>query len=119
MGKGFFVFLKVSICGVFLAILAGSCGGNEKTFTIEGTLDNAGLVQTVVLQEGDRTLDSVFLTENGRFRLRRTASQPRLFTLRAGGHRFPVILQNGDHVTFRADLSAADGQYTVSGSPLS
>src|SRR5690606_7444652 len=110
-------FLKLSVCSLLLVAMGGSCGGGEQTFTIEGTLEQASHVRTVVFQEGDRKLDSVFLNEKGQFRIRRTASQPRLFTLVAGNNRFPVILQNGDHVTLRADLSLGTGEYAVSGSP--
>lgn len=119
MGHIFKYFFRSRMyVGIAVAWLGVACSGGEKTFTIEGTLEGTGSVQTVVLQEGDRKLDSVFLAENGRFRLRRTATQPRLFTLVVGTNRFPVILQNGDHLTFRADLAKGDGSYTVSGSDL-
>lgn len=109
----FSLFLLLSI-----SILAG-CKTDKKEFAIEGTILNAGNIQTVVLYEGDRKLDSAFLTENGKFRLQRSASQPRLFRLVAGKHFFPVILQNGDLLRFKADLQDEEGDYEVSGSELS
>lgn len=96
-----------------------SCQSGPSDFTIEGVIENAGIVKTVVLYEGDRKLDSAFLTENGRFVLKRMASQPRLFRLKAGKFEYPVILNNGEKLSFRADLQDEEGDYEVSGSLLS
>ncbi len=101
------------------AILAlSACVGNDG-FTIDGQIGNAGGVKTVVLYEGERRLDSVFLNEQGRFRFRRTASYPRLFTLEAGRNKYHLILQNGDEVSFRTDFAQESHDYEVTGSPLS
>lgn len=105
------------LCSV-LAIGFWSCS-SDKSFTINGQFDEAAGVQTVVLYEGERKLDSAFLTENGRFKFTRTASQPRLFTLRAGGKQYYLIVQNGENVDFKANLNAEAEDYEVSGSDLS
>ncbi len=102
----------------FLIALLSACTNNEQ-FTIDGQVDHAGNIQTVSLYEGDRKLDSVFLNEQGKFVLRRTASHPRLLTLQAGKNRYHLILQNGDRVAFRADLTSETNEYEISGSPLS
>lgn len=113
MNRFFSLFL------VFLLLIVSACKSGKNEFTIEGIVQNAGNIQTVVLYEGERKLDSAFLTENGRFKLQRKASHPRLFRLEAGKHFFPVILQNGDKLNFKADLHNEDGDYEVSGSELS
>lgn len=106
------------VVGAILVTLA-ACSG-ESGFVINGQIANAGGVRTVVMYEGDRVLDSVFLTESGKFRFQRTASHPRLLTLEAGGHRYHFILQNGDQVSFHTDFREESGSsYTISGSDLS
>ncbi len=95
-----------------------TCAGEEH-FVVDGHVENAGNIRTVALYDGDRKLDSVFLNERGEFRFRRVATQPRLLTLEAGKSRYQLILQNGDRVVFRTDLSEPSGNYEVSGSPLS
>lgn len=109
----YLVFLSVCIGGL------SACSESEKGFLIEGTFTELGSIQTVALYEGDRKLDSAFVNEKGQFRLSRTASQPRLFTLVAGRHHYPVILQNGDKLGIQADLTNADGDYEITGSELS
>lgn len=98
--------------------MLGSCTGDE-VFIIEGQVVNADHIQTVVLLEGERKLDSVFLDEQGRFNFRRSASHPRLLTLEAGRNRYYLILKNGDRVSFQANLSEPADSYDVSGSPFS
>lgn len=111
------IFYWIFLSGSLLAL--GACTGEEKGFLIEGTFTELGHIQTVALYEGDRKLDSAFVNEKGQFRLRRTASHPRLFTLVAGRHHYPVILQNGDKLSIRANLNDENGDYEVSGSDLS
>lgn len=95
-----------------------SCA-DEEVFVIDGQVLNAGQVQTVALYEGERKLDSVFVNEEGRFKLQRSAPHARLLTLEAGRNRYHLILQNGDRVSFRADVSEPADTYEVTGSPLS
>lgn len=103
----------------FCALLAAAACSGDNGFVINGKIDNAGGIQTVILYEGDRKLDSAFLTENGKFRFQRATSQPRLLTVEAGTHRYHLILQQGDDVSFQADLTANSDVYVVSGSELS
>ncbi|MBK1438946.1 AhpC/TSA family protein [Parapedobacter sp. ISTM3] len=109
---------NIAILLGWVSVLFLACSGNE-AFTIDGQIDNAGNIKTVLLYEGDRKLDSVFLNEKGAFRFRRAASHPRLLTLEAGINRYHVILQNGDQLSFRADLTKDSDDYEISGSPLS
>src|SRR5690554_5325635 len=113
MKKYFFYLLIASIAATLVA-----CGGEKQEFVIDGTIHQAGNLRTIALYEGERKLDSAFFNERGQFKLRRTASHPRLFTLVVGSHRFPVILENGDRMTLEADLMNESGDYQVSGSPL-
>ena len=101
-----------------LGIMFWSCA-DEEVFVIDGQVLQANQVQTVVLYEGERKLDSVFLNEEGRFKLQRSAPHARLLTLQAGQNRYHLILQNGDRVSFRADVTDPADTYEVSGSPLS
>src|SRR5690606_7519337 len=110
-------FNLLSVSGL-PAGLAG-CTDGEKGFVIDGTFKQVGNIQTVVLHEGDRKRDTALLNESGQFKVRRTASHPRLFTLVAGNHHFPVILQNGEHLKIAADLMDKSENYEVSGSELS
>lgn len=108
--------LAVIIGGMLLFLMA--CTSTAE-FTLDGRLENAGNIRTVVLYEGDRKLDSAFLNERGEFRFRRAAPHPRLFTLESGKHRYHLILQDGDRASFSADLSQGSETYEISGSPLS
>src|SRR5690606_14064749 len=102
-----------------IAVLTLAGCSEENGFVIHGQFDNAGGIQTVVMYEGDRRLDSAFLTESGRFRFQRAASHPRLITLEAGSNRYHLILQDGDDVSLQAELMQESDVYTVSGSELS
>ncbi|WP_257669134.1 TlpA disulfide reductase family protein [Parapedobacter tibetensis] len=99
-------------------LIFSACGGHDG-FTVDGQISNAGSTKTVVLYEGERKLDSVFLNEQGKFKLHRTASHPRLLTLVAGKNKYHLILKNGDEVSFEADLMQNADIYKVEGSPLS
>jgi len=110
--------IRLSVITGILACLLSACA-NDDQFTIEGEIHHAGNIRTVVLYEGDRKLDSVFLNEQGEFVLRRAAANPRLFTLQAGNNKYHLILQNGDRVMFRTDLMSEGNTYELSGSPLS
>lgn len=109
---------KYAVFAVLTMLTLAACSGGNG-FVINGQLDNTEGIRTVVMYEGDRKLDSAFLTENGKFRFQRAASHPRLITLEAGTNRYHLILQNGDDVSFQADLGEESDVYMVSGSELS
>lgn len=107
------VFVFAAMC-TFMA-----CSSDPQQFEIKGQFLNAGHVHALILYEGDRKLDSVFLTEKGNFKMSRAASHPRLFTLRAGTSHIPLILSNGDEVEIRMDLNDSTSNYVVEGSESS
>jgi peroxiredoxin len=96
----------------------GSCT-NKDQFVLNGTIKNAGDLKTVYLYEGNSIIDSAFLNESNEFRFRRSAIEPRFYTLNAGKAQYLFVLQNGDKVTFETDYAKDPNQYTVSGSDIS
>jgi thiol-disulfide isomerase/thioredoxin len=76
-------------------------------------------VKVVAFYEGDRKLDSVFLSDLNRFKFERPATQPRLFSMRVGNNQYPLILSPGEKVSFRADMQNNPERYHVEGSTLS
>lgn len=109
---------KLTVILGWILFLLSSCAGDD-VFVIDGQVRNAQSIRTVTLYEGDRKLDSAFLDEQGRFTFQRAASHPRLLSIGAGQSRYHLILQNGDRVSFHADLSKPVEVYEVTGSPLS
>lgn len=105
----------------FLAgvVLLGAIGcSNKDTISISGEIQNPGNVKVVAFYEGERKLDSVFLSDLNKFKFERGATQSRLLTVQIGKNRFPVILTPGEKVVFQADLQNPEG-YDIQGSDLS
>src|SRR5690606_36142708 len=79
-----FQLIKNKMKNIKLAIIAvcflASCA-NKDQFVLNGTLKNAGDLNKVLLYEGDAIVDSAFLNENNEFRFRRTAIEPRFYSL--------------------------------------
>lgn len=112
--------LKLVSLGILVVVLLFTTGCmRDDSFVLHGELSNASSIKTVALYEGDRKLDSVFLTENGKFKIERIASQPRLFTLVAGRNKYYFIAENGDELTFKADLAQQSDVYEIGGGELS
>ncbi|HMR19368.1 MAG TPA: TlpA disulfide reductase family protein [Sphingobacterium sp.] len=86
---------------------------------IEGEIINPGNVRVVAFYEGDRKLDSVFLSDRNKFKFERAATQPRLFSMRVGNNRYPLIVTPGERLYFRADMQGNPEQYHLEGSDLS
>lgn len=107
----YFIFL-------FSFIFFTSCDTSEK-ISISGQIENAGNVKTVTFYEGERKLDSVFLSDNNRFQFERSASQPRLLTLKVGSRKYPLIVEPGKKIEFYTDMMSSDRNYSVGGSELS
>lgn len=91
---------------------------NKDTISISGEIQNPGNVKVVAFYEGDRKLDSVFLSDQNRFKFERAATQSRLLTVQVGKNKYPIILTPGEKLTFAADLQNPDA-YAVEGSELS
>lgn len=109
-----FYFFLVSIVGFGL----WSCSNND-VIAISGEVSNPGNVKVVAFYEGDRKLDSVFLSDQNKFKFEREATQPRLLTLEIGKNRYPVIVSPGEKLVFSSDLQNNPEAYNVEGSELS
>ncbi|ERJ60486.1 TlpA disulfide reductase family protein [Sphingobacterium paucimobilis] len=92
---------------------------NKDTIAISGEVLNPGNVKVVAFYEGDRKLDSVFLSDQNKFKFEREATQPRLLTLEVGKNRYPVIVAPGEKLLFSSDLQNNPEGYKVEGSELS
>lgn len=101
------------------AVLLSAIGcSNKDTISISGEIQNPGNVKVVAFYEGERKLDSVFLSDLNKFKFERSATQSRLLTVQVGKNKYPIILTPGEKVTFQADLQNPEG-YEVNGSDLS
>lgn len=94
------------------------CSKNE-VISISGEILNPGNVKVVAFYEGDRKLDSVFLSDQHKFKFEREATQPRLLSLEVGKNRYPVIVSPGEKLVFSTDLQNNPEAYQVEGSALS
>jgi peroxiredoxin len=107
-----------------LAVLFTSCKDNS-AFLISGTLEHPGDVKKVYLLETDTTatsgikinmLDSVNLSEDGKFQFKHTSPYPNLYRLRVGSTIYDLIAQNGNEITFITDVNDKTHTYTITGS---
>src|SRR5690554_223219 len=99
---------------VIIAIfLLGSCT-NKEQFVLNGTIKNAGDLNKVYLYEGNVIIDSAFLNESNEFRFRRSAIEPRFYSLEVGDTHYLFVLKNGEKVEFETDFVKNANEYTVS-----
>lgn len=96
----------------------GACT-NKDQFVLNGSIENAGDLKKVYLYEGNAKIDSAFLNESDEFRFRRSAIEPRIYTLDVGEAQYLFILKNGETVEFATDLGKDPLAYTVTGSDAS
>lgn len=108
--------LQSFLAGVVLLSAIGC--SNKDTISISGEIQNPGNVKVVAFYEGDRKLDSVFLSDQNKFQFERGATQSRLLSVRVGNNKYPIILTPGEKVVFNADLQNPEA-YQVEGSDLS
>src|SRR5690606_30664457 len=102
----------------FTILLLLACGGSDK-IVIEGDIANPGNVKVVAFYEGDRKLDSVYLSDLDKFKFERPATQARLITINLGKNKYPVIVSPGEVLHFTTDLMNHPEDYVVKGSDLS
>lgn len=95
-----------------------SCS-NKEQFVLNGKIENAGDINKIYLYEGNTVIDSAFLNESNEFRFRRSAVEPRIYTLDVGKAQYLFVLQNGEKVNFETDFAKDPRQYIVSGSEIS
>ena len=108
--------LQSFLAGVVLLTAVGC--SNKDTISISGQIQNPGNVKVVAFYEGDRKLDSVFLSDQNKFQFERAATQSRLLSVQIGNNKYPIILTPGEKVSFNADLQHPEA-YQVEGSELS
>ena len=108
--------LQSFLAGAVLLSVIGC--SNKDTIYISGEIQNPGNVKVVAFYEGDRKLDSVFLSDQNKFQFERGASQSRLLSVQIGNNKYPIILTPGEKVKFQADLQHPEA-YEVKGSDLS
>lgn len=102
----------------FVILFISACS-NKEQFVLNGKINNAGDLKKVYLYEGNSVIDSAFLNESNEFRFRRSAIEPRMFTLDAGQAQYLFVLQNGEKVKFETDFAKDPFDYEVSGSEVS
>lgn len=102
-----------------LVLLGTISCSNKDVISISGEIHNPGNLKVVAFYEGDRKLDSVFLSDQNKFKFEREATQPRLLSVQVGKNKYPVILSPGENVVFSADLQNHPEKYDVEGSELS
>ncbi len=102
-----------------LSFAVYSCKDKD-AFTISGVINNPGSLKTVYLMEADSSavavVDSVNLSENGKFQFKHKAPYANLYKLRVGGSIFDMIAKNGDAIDFSTSLNDNTHAYEVSGS---
>jgi len=108
--------LQSFLAGAVLLSVIGC--SNKDTISISGEIQNPGNVKVVAFYEGDRKLDSVFLSDQNKFQFERAATQSRLLSVQIGKNKYPIILTPGEKVKFQADLQQPEA-YQVEGSELS
>ncbi|MCR8560611.1 AhpC/TSA family protein [Mucilaginibacter sp. BJC16-A38] len=102
-----------------LSLAVYSCKDKD-AFTISGVINNPGSLKTIYLMEADSStvavIDSVNLSENGKFQFKHKAPYANLYKLRVGGSIFDMIAKNGDAIDFSTSLNDNTHAYEVSGS---
>ena len=113
--------MKKCIYGSFalLIFIIASCA-DKNAFHINGTLEHPGAIKKIYLMEADSAqvsvVDSVNLSEDGKFQFKHPSLFANLYKLRIGSNVFDVIAQNGDDITFKTDMGDSTHTYTITGS---
>ena len=108
MKKIFFVALS--------AVFAFASCKNNKEFSVNGKIENAGLITKVKLYEMDQLIDSAFLNENDEFKFRRISPEPNFYSMVIGEKSFLIIARNGDELDFETNYSDTTNTYKIDGS---
>lgn len=106
---------KISLI-LLSAIAIASCK-NKDSFTLEGILNHANGVKKVYLLQSDRMIDSAFLTDGGKFKFTHVSPEPNFYSLSVSEEKkYLVVAENGDELTFEADLTDSGNNYSIKGS---
>lgn len=107
-----------------VGLLAGliSCGGNSEQFTVIGEVSNLP-EGTVLLEEvsmdGLIAIDSAQPGNGGKFELKGSAPEPRMYRLHFPNNRYILLSTGGGNIKINADYTNLERSYTVSGSASS
>ncbi|MCD6345921.1 MAG: AhpC/TSA family protein [Bacteroidales bacterium] len=111
------VWLSIALGGVILLSL--SCG-NEKSFTISGTIkgaENDTLTIEEMQEKGLQSIQTVYPNEQGYVTYSDTAVNPRFLFLKTNkGDYLSFLVLNGQNISFSVDLTDINGSFSVSGS---
>jgi len=104
---------------LFLTLIIVSCK-DKQAFTLSGTVKNPASIKSVYLLQADSTqisvVDSVKLSEDGKFQFKHFAPYANLYKLRIGGNIFDFIAQNGESIDFTTDQNDSKHVYEITGS---
>ena len=109
----------VFITALCLLLFLFSCQ-DKNAFVISGTIDNPGSLKKIYLIQQDTAgisvVDSTNLSDQNKFKFKRSTAYPNVFRLRVGGSIFDFIAKNGDNIDFSTNLTDNTHSYTISGS---
>jgi peroxiredoxin len=89
---------------------------NSDEFEVSGKFENHSGLKSVTLYKGDTLADSAVLNENGEFEFKASSPGKDFYYISAGEKTYPLILENGDEIEFKADFASQTPQYQVAGS---
>lgn len=106
---------------LFFVVISFFACKSKTEFVIKGEIVNAGETKKVFLFGADslgqmRPIDSTFLDEDQKFKIKAKSKDLDFYQLVIGQKSFMVVAQNGNEISFKADLSNSGGSYEVSGS---
>src|SRR5690606_37302925 len=109
----------LTLTNIFSLIFLISCNAAEDDhFVVTGRIENAGDIKSIQVYEGEAASYTIDLEGSGEFHFEGSAPDAALYTLLVGQRPFMLIVENGDEITFNADLKNP-GSYTVTGSKAS
>ncbi|QQL51258.1 TlpA disulfide reductase family protein [Mucilaginibacter ginkgonis] len=108
------------VAGLLAIITCAVACKDQKSFTINGTLNNYNHAGKVYLLAADSSqvtvVDSTGVGADGKFSFKRSTAYPNLFKVRTGEAIFDLIATNGDAIDFETNLADSSHTYKVSGS---
>lgn len=112
---------KLWMLTALVVVLGLNACKNKSEFVINGKLTNIGDAKKVYLFVADTLgqmvpIDSTFLNENQEFKLKSKSAEPEFCQVLIGQRSFLIIAENGDDISFKADLNNPSGAYELSGS---
>ncbi len=104
---------------IALIFLVASCSKDENSYQISGKLKN-GSNQTLYLLEmqdnGFKPLDTIDLSDNGKFSITENFGEPSIFILQATNDYITFCPSGGENIEINGDYKDLSGTYTIKGS---